>query len=85
VEGVTVNATKNGGNIDEQYAEAERILKLTNLQGKIPLLKGADGNYNQIKDQLATSSFDGEKAVNFIIRQAKSNNNGSWYYLPWAN
>ena len=81
VEGVTVNATKNGGNIDEQYAEAERILKLTNLQGKIPLLKGADGNYNQIKDQLATSSFDGEKAVNFIIRQAKSNNNGSLVLL----
>src|SRR5689334_20863496 len=37
VKGVTVNATYNGGNIDQQYAEAERILKLTNEDGKIPL------------------------------------------------
>lgn len=75
VQGVTVNATKNGGNIDEQYEEAERILKLTNLQGKIPLLKGADGNYTQIKDQVATGTFDGDSAVNFIIQQAGSNKN----------
>lgn len=74
VEGVTVNATKNGGDIDEQYTEAERILKLSNLQGKIPLLKGANGNYTQIKNQVVTDTFDGNRAVNFIIHHARSNN-----------
>lgn len=73
VEGITVNATANGGNIDEQYLEAERILKLSNLPGKIPLLKGANGNFTDIKTQVATGTFDGDKAVNFIIRQANSN------------
>src|SRR5947199_1061367 len=47
VKGITVNATYNGGNIDEQYAEAERIIKLANEDGKIPLFKGANGNFEQ--------------------------------------
>jgi inosine-uridine nucleoside N-ribohydrolase len=71
VEGVTVNATKNGGDIDEQYVEAERILKLANLFGKIPLLKGANAGYNDIKQQVSKSNFDGYKAVDFIIQKAK--------------
>src|SRR5690349_20868316 len=45
VKGITVNATYNGGNIDEQYAEAERILKLATLNGTLPLFKGANGNF----------------------------------------
>jgi inosine-uridine nucleoside N-ribohydrolase len=74
VEGVTVNATKNGGDIDEQYAEAERILKLTNLFGKIPLLKGANAGYNDIKQHVSKSNYDGYKAVDFIIQKAKQAN-----------
>jgi purine nucleosidase len=75
VKGVTVNATSGGGNVDEQYAEAERILKLANEDGKIPLFKGANGNFEQIKNLLSDSHFDGDSAVNFIIGQAKSNTN----------
>jgi inosine-uridine nucleoside N-ribohydrolase len=67
VEGVTVNATYNGGNIEEQYKEAERILKLCDLDGNIPLLKGANGNFAEIKENINSSSFDGSEAVNFII------------------
>lgn len=71
VRGVTVNATKSGGNIDEQYAEAERVMKLSTLDGKVPLLKGADQNFTQIKDQTGSGTFDGSEAVNFIIQEAQ--------------
>ena len=71
VRGITVNATYNGGNIDQQYAEAERVVKLLGLADKIPVLKGADGNFEAIKDHLNNPGFDGDKAVNFIIEQAK--------------
>src|SRR4051794_281985 len=75
VKGITVNATYNGGNIDEQYAEAERIIKLANEDSKIPLFKGANGNFEQIKKDINNTHFDGDSAVNFIINQAKSNTN----------
>jgi hypothetical protein len=71
VKGITVNATSSGGNIDQQYAEAERIVKLIGLADKIPVLKGADGNFEAIKNHLDSPVFDGDKAVNFIIEQAK--------------
>lgn len=44
VVGVTVNTTRNGGDIHEQYKEAERVMRLCNQFGKIPLLKGANGS-----------------------------------------
>ena len=72
VEGVTVNATYNGGNITQHYAEAERILKLCDLYTKIPLLRGADAGFNQIEEHVNTSIFDGAEAVNFIIQKAKA-------------
>jgi len=72
VEGVTVNATYNGGNITQHYAEAERIIKLCDLHTKIPLLKGADAGFNQIEEHINTSIFDGAEAVNFIIQKAKA-------------
>lgn len=75
VKGVTVNATSNGGNIDEQYAEAERILKLSKADGKIPLLKGANGNFDEIEADAANASFDGSEAVNFIIAEASKKRN----------
>lgn len=71
VKGITVNATKNGGNIDEQYAEAERVLKLLKLDKEIPLLKGANGSFTDIMPYTANNSFDGAEGVDFIIQQAK--------------
>lgn len=66
VKGITVNATKSGGDIDEQYKEARRILQLYNLDGKIPLLKGA----NQSLTERDSLSNDGQQAVDFMIKQA---------------
>jgi purine nucleosidase len=67
---ITVNATSNGGNIDQQYAEALRIVKLCKADGKVPLLKGANKSFNEIETSLNNSAFDGAPAVNFIIDEA---------------
>lgn len=71
VKGVTVNATYNGGDIAEQYTEAERIMKLTGLEGEIPLLRGANADFEDIRADIANPDYDGAEAVDFIIGQAK--------------
>lgn len=71
VKGVTVNTTYNGGNIEKHYEEAERVITLCNLNGKIPLFKGADSSFEDIRPSLGNDDFDGYQAVNFIIDQAK--------------
>ena len=71
VEGITVNATSNGGDIDEQYAEAQRVLQLAGLEGTIPLLKGANADFGEIKEHIGLAGFDGAEAVDFIIQTAK--------------
>lgn len=71
VEGVTVNTTRNGGMIDEHYAEAERVIKLYGVEDRIPLYKGADGSFEEIKSYLDSTVFDGSDAVNFIIEAAR--------------
>ena len=71
VKGITVNATYNGGGIEEHYKEAERILKLCDLYKKVPLIIGANDNFENIKKDIDLPKFDGYKAVNFIIEQAK--------------
>jgi purine nucleosidase len=70
VEGVTVVTTTSGGNIDMQYEEAVRIMKLCTMYNKIPLLKGADGNFPEIQSNINAADFDGSAAVDFIIEQA---------------
>ena len=72
VKGVTVNATFNGGDIEGHYKEAERVMELCNAPEEIPLLRGANGNFNEIQNQVDQSDFDGSDAVNFIIEQANN-------------
>ena len=74
VKGVTINATFGGGNVDEQYAEACRIVHLCNVTG-IPVKKGANGHFENISTTLSQPDFDGNEAVNFIIAQAKAMKN----------
>lgn len=71
VEGVTVNATWHGGNIQGHFDEAERVIRMCNMDGKFPLLKGANGSFNNIENRLGTAGFDGEDAINFIIEKSK--------------
>jgi purine nucleosidase len=70
VEGITVNATRGGGDISQQVAEARRVLTLCTLQDRVPLKAGANGSFTQIRPHLKDSSFDGADAVNFIIERA---------------
>jgi purine nucleosidase len=72
VEGVTVNATYNGGNIDSQYREAETVVKLCGAEGRFPLVKGADKDFASIKETVRQPRFDGSEAVNLIIERANS-------------
>ena len=70
--GVTVNATVNGGDIEGHYREAERVLQLCNLKGKIPLLRGANGNFAQIEPGFDPDAFDGQQVVDFILEQTRA-------------
>ncbi len=75
--GVTVNATSSidgfltPSHIDEHYDEARRVMQLCGeLHETIPLRKGAQDSFEDIKGYLEYDEFDGHEAVNFIIEQA---------------
>lgn len=70
VVGVTVNNTRNGYGIQGQYDEAERIIKLFDLEDEIPLFMGADKSYEEIAPTIYQTNFDGQPAVDFIIQEA---------------
>ncbi|MEL6255418.1 MAG: nucleoside hydrolase [Bacteroidota bacterium] len=74
VRGVTVNATYNGGEIDGHYEEAERIMTLANLEAEIPLIKGANDDFSEIRTQLGDDDYDGKEAIDFIISEAYKSN-----------
>ena len=67
VEAITVNATFNGGDIQGHYDEAERVLQLCNLKGKIPLLKGANASFEEIEQNWNKDDYDGQEAVDQIL------------------
>lgn len=67
VVGVTVNATRSGGAIENHYEEARRVIALCGLENQIPLFSGADKGFLEINNHLADSTFDGKDAVDFII------------------
>lgn len=80
--GVTVNATYNGGNIEAQVAEAERVMKLTDVMDHIPLLPGADGDFEDIRSNLNQPEYDGQAAVEFIIEEARKPRDQKLVLLP---
>ena len=82
VEGITVNRTRYGGGIDEQLAEAERVVKLSGLDGRIPVMKGADASFEQIAPHLGEPAFDGREAVEFIIMSAHGTGGAPLVLLP---
>lgn len=82
VAGITVNRTRGGGDIHSQAAEAERIVKLAGLHGRIPVRKGADGSFEQIAPTVNDAAFDGSDAVRFIIEQARRPRTDPLVLLP---
>jgi len=82
VKGITVNRTFNGGTIDDQFAEADRIVKLCNCDSTIRIYNGASNNYDEIVDHIGEDDFDGAEAVNFIIDCANSTEDQKLVLLP---
>lgn len=72
VDGVTVNATRGGGPVEEQYREAYRVLQMCDGADRIKLLKGADGTFHDIAPTIDSTAFDGKEAVDFIISRANA-------------
>lgn len=71
VKGITVNATYNGGDIQNHYDEAERVLKLCNLESYIPLLKGANSSFQEISKEFDPLGYDGAEGVDFLLETTK--------------
>jgi purine nucleosidase len=82
VEGITVNKTKDGGDVDQHYNEAERVVKLCGLHNKVGIYKGANGTFDEIKDHVNEAEFDGMDAVNFIIERAHAESDRKLVLLP---
>lgn len=80
--GVTVNATYSGGAIDQQVAEAERVMNLTDVMGQIPLLPGANEDFEDIRPSLDLPEYDGHAAVEFIIEEARKPRDQKLILLP---
>jgi inosine-uridine nucleoside N-ribohydrolase len=82
VEGITVNRTRGGGDIEAQHAEAVRVVKLSGLEGQVPVAKGASGSFTEIAPHVGEASFDGSEAVRFIIDKAHERGSGTLVLLP---
>jgi hypothetical protein len=70
VEGITINRTSSGGDIDEHAREAERIVRLCTLFPQLQVHKGASGTFEEIQDHIEATDFDGVDAVRHIIARA---------------
>ncbi|MCP5546858.1 MAG: nucleoside hydrolase [Akkermansiaceae bacterium] len=82
IEGVTVNRTRNGGGLDKHLAEARRVVRLCGSENTVPVLPGADRDFNRIKGDLERPDFDGAEAVDFILRKAREPENRQLVLLP---
>lgn len=71
VKGITVNATINGKGIQGHYDEAERVMQLCNLKDSLPLLKGAEGNFEGISKDFNPDAYDGKEGVDFMLKETK--------------
>ncbi len=80
--GITTNATYNGGEIDEHMKEAQRVVDLVGWKDKVAVIKGANGNFSEIREHLDDEVFDGSEAVDFIIREAMKKRKEPLVLLP---
>jgi hypothetical protein len=80
--GITVNATYNGGPVEEHLKEAQRVVDLVGWTDKVHVYRGADGNYTEIRENLDQQEFDGSDAVNFIVEEARKKRKEPLVLLP---
>ncbi len=82
LEGVTVNRTRNGGDVSKHREEAIRVVKLCQLHPRVKVHLGANGSFDEIKGQVGQASFDGSDAVDLIIRRAHVKDDRRLILLP---
>jgi len=70
IEGITVNRTRGGGDVEQQANEAERIVALASLEKRFSVTRGANGSFTEIAPHVNEPDFDGHAAVDLIIRRA---------------
>lgn len=80
--GITVNATRGGGEVGEHVKEAQRVVDLVGWKGKVAVIRGANGNFPEIRKQLDQPDFDGSEAVDFIIEEAMKKRKEPLVLLP---
>jgi purine nucleosidase len=80
--GITVNATYNGGEVEKHLEEANRVVDLVGWKGKVPVIKGANANFPEIRGHLNQEEFDGSEAVDFIIQEAMKKRKEPLVLLP---
>src|SRR5215207_5058037 len=59
VEGITVNRTRGGGDVEQQALEAERVVTLAGLRRVFPVIRGANGSFAEIAPHIREKRFDG--------------------------
>lgn len=82
VEGITVNGTSGGGDVEKHFEEAERIVRLCALHPGIKIYTGANGKYEDILPDIANPEFDGSEAVDFIIKRAMADDTRELVLMP---
>jgi purine nucleosidase len=80
--GITVNATYNGGEIEEHMKEAQRVVDLVGWNEKVAVIKGANGDFREIENHMGQTDFDGHEAVDFIIEEAMKKRKEPLLLLP---
>ena len=71
VEGISVNRTRGGGDVEMQAKEAERVVKLAGLARVFPVYRGANGSFAEIAPHVGEREFDGKAAVDMILTESK--------------
>lgn len=71
VEGISVNRTRGGGDVEMQAREAERVVKLAGLARVFPVYRGANGSFAEIAPHVGEREFDGKAAVDMILAESK--------------
>ncbi|HEX9483266.1 MAG TPA: nucleoside hydrolase, partial [Gemmatimonadaceae bacterium] len=82
VVGITVNRTRNGGDVEQHAREAERIVTLAGLERRFTVTRGANGSFDEIAPHIGQRDFDGAAAVDLIIRRAHESSGQPLVLLP---
>jgi inosine-uridine nucleoside N-ribohydrolase len=71
VEGISVNKTRGGGDVEMQAKEAERVVQLAGLSRVFPVYRGANGSFAEIAPHVGEATFDGKAAVDLILAESR--------------